>query len=138
MQESKTEPGVWKIMERYVDDSVEIGKIDMKAMKEDDGKPTGNRELFLRECKSEAGLWKIIDRYVDENKEVVRGWMVTYVDDLLVASRGKYGRRVLEEVRKQWKCSDTEILNHGEEMNFIGLQICRLRGGGLLVAKKTP
>ena len=74
-------------MERYVDDSVEVGKINMKAMKEDDGRPTGNRELFLRECKSEAGLWKIIDRYVDEDKEVVRGWMVTYVDDLLVVSR---------------------------------------------------
>ena len=86
-------------MERYVDDSKEIGKIDMKAMKEDDGNPTGNRELFLRECKSEAGLWKIIDRYVDEGKEIVRGWMVTYVDDLLVVSRGRYGRRILEEVR---------------------------------------
>ena len=46
--------------------------------------PTGKRELFLRECKSEAGLWKIIDRYVDDGKEIVRGWMVTYVDDLLV------------------------------------------------------
>ena len=61
LKESKTETGLWKIVEELVDDDVIIGEINIKAMK-DGERPTANRELFLRECKSEAGLWKKIGR----------------------------------------------------------------------------
>jgi hypothetical protein len=115
--------------------------------------PTKKGALAVEELKSEAGLWRIVEKEVSktaekrtkegskkdcENEKVtLRGWRITYVDDILTVARGGYGRKVLHETNK-WKCSDMATLEEGGEMSFIGLQIARLKdSGGFLVHQEN-
>ena len=76
------------------------------------------------------------DQRLDNVKTV--GWLVSYVDDLLATSKGPAARAILEKVGKTWKCSQTNYLEEGQEMNFVGLQLYRIPGGrGIVMHQKS-
>ena len=62
---------------------------------------TDKGEVTVKEMKSEAGLWKIVLRKDEEEKkpeegtlernekkEIVKAWMITYVDVILTVAKG--------------------------------------------------
>ena len=110
----------------------------------------------VEELKSEAGIWRIVkgggedkdqvkkevgqegeesdEEEEEEPKKKTVGWLVTYVDDILGISKGSAAREVLEHIGGVWKCSEVEYLEEGKTINFVGLQIHRMRNRrGLIV-----
>ena len=56
--------------------------------------------------------------------------MLTYVDDILVASTEEIGEATMREIDRTWKCSEEEVVKEGSKgVSFCGLVIEKLPNG---------
>jgi hypothetical protein len=77
---------------------------------------TDGNKYTLKRAQCDACVW-IIE---DANKEIA-GWVITYVDDILAVAYEKVGTAVIGTIRKQWTCSEEEVLSaEHPEMQFLG------------------
>ena len=88
----------------------------------------GNK-YTLKRAQCDACVW-IIE---DANKEIA-GWVITYVDDILAVAYEKVGTAVIGTIRKQWTCSEEEVLSaEHPEMQFLGMTLQYVPGKGILI-----
>ena len=77
---------------------------------------------------TEPNIWKVVaaplnsNGQVDEELEETSGFMVTYVDDILVAAPRKVAEQALAKIRSTWECSPVEWTTDGCWMRFCGME----------------
>ena len=86
----------------------------------------GGFEYRFRQT-TEPNIWKIIATpvnstgQVNEDLEETSGYLVTYVDDILVAAPRDVAERALDRIRTTWECSPVEWITEGSWMRFCGM-----------------
>ena len=77
-----------------------------------------NEELRLVET-PERHLWRI----VKEGTQEERGYLCSYVDDLLVAGEQAVVESTIKRIEEQWACSDPEYINKEKNIRFCGYEL---------------
>lgn len=80
------------------------------AIKGEDGK-----ELKCCRMRSGPGLWTIQE--VKNPEKEARGFLVTYVDDILVMTRSMEGAKWITEIKKEWETSEPEWAQSRQEVS---------------------
>ena len=106
----------------------------------------GDKVFWLLQC-PEKNLWRILSRprdgmdvnmakVVDDNEIQTEGYVVVYVDDLLVVGSDDVVRACLGRIRSQWECSEPTWVGDKEWTRFCGLELM-WRGEELLVSQQA-
>ena len=77
-----------------------------------------NEELRLVET-PERHLWRI----TKEGTQEERGYLCSYVDDLLVAGEQDVVESTIKRIEEQWACSDPEYINKEKNIRFCGYEL---------------
>ena len=81
------------------------------------------RGCFLRQVVSEANLWILEKEDEEEISLRMKGMMLVYVDDLLIAGEKIYAEALVEEIQKTWQTSNPEKISDGQVTKFLGMEI---------------
>ena len=60
---------------------------------------------------------------------MLKGVLITYVDDMLVAGKKSIASPVMNAIRRKWLCSEGEYSWQGQKIILCGLCITRYPGG---------
>ena len=96
----------------------EVGKMSWK---------TGEMMYRFRQT-TEPNIWRILASPLDsagktiDDQEETTGFMVTYVDDILVAAPREIAESALGKIRTTWECSPVEWTEEGSWMRFCGME----------------
>ena len=110
LEQCKTEPGVWRIMQgtmaqKRAGERVE-GKWDFTEREEGEGEFCEARTWERRVEEIMQSQWE----EQQSEREMLIGWLLAYVDDLLLVSWVQTeeeefpGDRIQNEIEKHWKC----------------------------------
>ena len=80
----------------------------------------------------ERHLWKI----THEASGQERGFLCSYVDDLLVTGKESVVKSTIEQIRSKWACSDPEQVNQHQNTRFCGYEL-RWDGESLLLTQPS-
>jgi hypothetical protein len=84
-------------------------------------------EYILKKLKSDPNTWHILKKGEEEES---RGLLLTYVDDILVATTEELGEAVMKAIDQTWKCSPEEVVREGEKgVSFCGIVIEKIENG---------
>ena len=72
---------------------------------------------------AERHLWEVLE------DEVVKGVMVTYVDDFLTAAGDDLMKSLMAKLRETWTCSDPEYAVQGKTMRYCGYDLEKIQNG---------
>ena len=76
--------------------------------------------LQLRQALSEPNLWVVEDEVAS-----MRGVVLVYVDDMLIAGEEGVPESILKEVQRQWETSEPEWVTEEKSTKFLGMEISR-------------
>ena len=93
------------------------------------------RSFFLR-VTEEPNLWQVVEQVtktddgstVEADPEValqVVGFLVVYVDDLMVVADGEVAGGLIEKVQATWTCSTPSWLSSTEPLKFCGFELLK-------------
>ena len=90
--------------------------------------PQGHRFI---QAEAEPNLWSIMlgDGEDEEREEKMVGFLLVYVDDLMVTSDGKTINQVIQVLQAQWETSTPEEVGK-EKVKFLGMEITKTIEGG--------
>ena len=102
---------------------------------------SSSRTFWLTQC-PERNLWRILSRAdsqmhqleIDDEEAKTEGYVVVYVDDLLIVGSSTTVQEGLNRIRSQWECSEPSWVNSGDWTRFCGLEL-RWRGDNLLLGQ---
>ena len=77
-------------------------------------------DLQLRQALSEPNLW-----VVEDEEASMRGIVLVYVDDMLIAGENDVPERILREVQRKWQTSEPERVTAETSTKFLGMEISR-------------
>ena len=97
---------------------IEVGRCDDATIKE---------EYILKKLKSDPNTWHTLKRGEEEE---LKGLLLTYVDDILVATTEELGEATMKAIDQTWKCSPKEMVREGENgVSFCGIVIIKIENG---------
>ena len=82
-------------------------------------------EARLKRITSDENLWMICLA-----NEAVVGYVLVYVDDLLILSSAQVANSLHEWIKRQWQCSDLERAHPGKALRFLGIDIFEVQDEG--------
>ena len=90
--------------------------------------PQGHRFV---QAEAEPNLWSIMlgDGEDEDREEKMVGFLLVYVDDLMVTSDEKTINQVIQVLQAQWETSTPEEVGK-EKVKFLGMEITKTIGGG--------
>ena len=91
-----------------------------------------NEELRLIET-PERHLWKI----TKEGTQEERGYLCSYVDDLMVAGEQAVVESTIKRIEEQWACSEPEYINNEKNIRFCGYELRWDRADDLLLMQPS-
>ena len=102
---------------------------------------SSSRTFWLTQC-PERNLWRILSRAdsqmhqleIDEDEAKTEGYVVVYVDDLLIVGGSTTVQEGLNRIRSQWECSEPSWVNSDDWTRFCGLEL-RWQGDNLLLGQ---
>ena len=130
LEQCGSEPGVWRIKSGTMNERLKFwrGEIQEKFFENEEG------EGEFQEPRSWAE--KLEEMLKQRNEKVVigalMGWLLAYVDDLLIVSwmneeAEKFpGELLQEEVEKHWKCGKSQKLSEDTPVEYTGIEIREL------------
>ena len=77
----------------------------------------------------ERNVWRIV-REKDEGAAEPLGFVLIYVDDMLILGREQLVRSTAQAVGRRWQCSEPEFLQEHTSMRFCGFELMR-EGSGI-------
>ena len=90
---------------------------------------TEGNKYTLKRTICDSCVWTI----EDADKNIV-GWVITYVDDILAVAYERVGKAVIASIRKQWTCSEEEVLSaEHPEVQFLGMTLFYVPVKGILL-----
>ena len=84
-------------------------------------------QYILKKLKSDPNTWHIVKK---GNEEESQGLLLTYVDDILVATTEELGKATMKAIDEIWKCSEEDVVREGEKgVSFCGIVIEKIEHG---------
>ena len=84
--------------------------------------PTVKEESILKKLRSDPNTWHILKKGEEEES---KGFLLTYVDDILVATAAEIGEATMKAIDQTWKCSPEEVaLEEGKRCKFLWKSHC--------------
>lgn len=80
---------------------------------------------------AERHVWKI----VSDDEEGPHGFVLTYVDDMLILGNQNHVEKVTEVIGSLWQCSPPEFLNEQQAMRFCGFELSQ-QGKGIRLSQE--
>ena len=85
---------------------------------------TVKEEYILKKLKGDPNIWHILKKGKEDESF---GLVLTYVDDILVATTEELGEATMKVIDNTWKCSQEEVVREGEKgVSFCGIVIEKL------------
>ena len=72
----------------------------------------------LKRIASDENLWKIC-----RDDDTVLGFVLVYVDDILILSQAQVSRSLHEWIKARWQCSELERANPAKPLRFLGIDV---------------
>ena len=89
--------------------------------------PTVEVEYFLKKLKGDPNTWHIL-KVGDEEES--QGLLLTYVDDIRVATSEEVGEATMKAIDQTWKCSPKEVVREGNKgVSFCGIVTEKIQDG---------
>ena len=82
---------------------------------------TKEGRVFLKQMTTDSELWMILLEPTKGAKPILRGILVTYVDDLLYLAARDLILNLHEEIASIWPCSDLEFATEG--LRYLGMEL---------------
>ena len=82
---------------------------------------TKEGRVFLRQMTTDSELWMILLEPTEGANPILRGILVTYVDDLLYLAARDLILNLHEEIASIWPCSDLEFATEG--LRYLGMEL---------------
>ena len=84
-----------------------------------------NSEFSLVET-PERHVWKVTQL---DNPEAEHGYLLTYVDDMLIVGNEEVAQEVIGQIQGHWQCSPPEFLSDEKPMKFCGYDLMMVKDG---------
>jgi len=81
----------------------------------------------------ERHLWRIINETTQEEK----GYLCSYVDDLLVTGEKAVVDSTIQKIESTWSCSEPEYINDSKNVRFCGYELRWDKDGNLLLMQPS-
>ena len=78
----------------------------------------GDENMHLRQCEVEPNLWMI-----ESPTGVIAGYVIVYVDDVLILSSRAQASALYTHITKQWECTSLQEATEHEPVTFLGVDI---------------
>ena len=90
----------------------------------------------LKQCMSDSQVWRIVQD--GDRSSMTHGLLLCYVDDMLLETpAGGIQQGLTTHLKSFWKMSTEVELTEQTPMMFIGLELEREKGGGLVIHQQT-
>ncbi|CAE7359094.1 GIP, partial [Symbiodinium sp. CCMP2456] len=109
-------PALWS---RFRDEQLKLARWNMDV----EGVPTTTR---LQQMVSDNQVWKIV---VDGGDDKVFGYVVVYIDDLLIHAEEGAMRSFFDWVSAKWEVDALDVLDYDHPIRFLGMEMHRVPGG---------
>ena len=84
-------------------------------------------ELKLEQLVSDDQVWKIVR--ADNSSPEALGYLMVYIDDLLVTGLEQPATSLLKWVEAKWECDPPSFLDYGKPLRFLGLELHKIEEG---------
>ena len=84
-------------------------------------------ELKLEQLVSDDQVWRIIR--ADGSSPEALGYLMVYIDDLLVTGLEQPATALLKWVEAKWECDSPSFLDYGKPLRFLGLELHKIEDG---------
>ncbi len=74
----------------------------------------------------ERHVWKVTQL---DNPEAEHGYLLTYVDDMLIVGNKEVAQEVIGQIQGHWQCSPPEFLSDEKPMKFCGYDLMMVKDG---------
>ena len=99
-----------------------MSKMKIKVPSKDD--PSKVDIYFLKKLQSDPNTWHILKEGEEEESKAL---LLTYVDDILVATTEEIGNATMKAIDLTWNCSEEEVVQEGSKgVSFCGIVIEKL------------
>ena len=114
-----------------VERDTKTSTIKIKVQNSED--PTKIDIYFLKKLQSDPNTWHILKEGEEEES---KGLLLTYVDDILVATTEEIGNATMKAIDLAWKCSEEKVIKEGSKgVSFCGIVIEKLHNGYFMYQK---
>ncbi|OLQ05728.1 Copia protein [Symbiodinium microadriaticum] len=86
----------------------------------------GQVSMRLQQLVSDNQIWRITD---DQDGSVTYGYIVVYIDDLLIYSQEEAMYGFFNWVSAKWEVDALDILDYDHPIRFLGMELHRVPGG---------
>jgi len=68
--------------------------------------------------------------------EITEGFLLTYVDDMLVTADRPLAAAVIKQITDRWKCTEPEVLSDCGTITFCSMKLTKKEGGNVLITQE--
>ncbi|CAE7540315.1 RE1 [Symbiodinium sp. CCMP2592] len=84
-------------------------------------------ELKLQQLVSDDQVWKVVRS--DESNQEALGYLLVYVDDLMIMGSESVMGSFFEWVSNKWECDALSVLSEENNLKFLGMELHYVNGG---------
>ncbi|CAE7551950.1 RE1 [Symbiodinium sp. KB8] len=82
--------------------------------------------MKLEQLVTDNQVWRIVR---EDGKEGTHGYLLVYIDDLLVNAPDNIMWSFFEWISKKWEVDELDVLDFGHPIKFLGTELHRVEGG---------
>ena len=86
-------------------------------------------DIYKLEKTPERNVWRIKKKVADGEDDPPLGFLLTYVDDMLILGGDQLVKSTAEAIGKRWQCSAPEYLQEDAPMRFCGFELTKVKQG---------
>lgn len=86
-------------------------------------------DIYRLEKTPERNVWRIKKKDDDGGSGSPLGFVLTYVDDMLILAGGQLVKSTAEAIGRRWKCSEPEYLQEHAPVRFCGFELTKVEHG---------
>ena len=86
-------------------------------------------DIYKLEKTPERNVWRIKKKVADSEGDRPLGFLLTYVDDMLILGGDQLVKSTAEAIGRRWQCSAPEYLQEDAPMRFCGFELTKVKQG---------
>eukprot|EP00434_Breviolum_minutum_P025704 symbB.v1.2.022715.t1/scaffold2026.1/size92022/4 len=86
-------------------------------------------DTYKLEKTPERNVWRIKKKVADSEGDRPLGFLLTYVDDMLILGGDQLVKSTAEAIGRRWQCSAPEYLQEDAPMRFCGFELTKVKQG---------
>ena len=86
-------------------------------------------DIYKLEKTPERNVWRIKKKVADDGDGPPLGFLLTYVDDMLILGGDQLVKSTAGAIGRRWQCSAPEYLQENAPMRFCGFELTKVEQG---------